>query len=199
MNPDEPEKKIRAFVAIHPDRDTILELERVQAELRRELDSNGIRWAQSGQLHLTLQFLGYIPSSRLVDFEGVMAEAVSHHPAFNLRAEALGCFPNQKKPRILWAGLNGELDLLQKLKSELDQKLTPLGFKPEERAFHPHVTLARIEHLKIREIEELGRQILSYQAVRFGAWRVEKLDLMRSVLSSAGAGYSLLKSFALGQ
>lgn len=195
-NLEEP-KKIRAFIAIHADAATVAELERVQNNLERGLPSDGIRWAKSEQLHLTLQFLGYIVAERLPEFEKILSDACSQHGPFGLRAETLGCFPDKRKPRILWAGLNGDVEPLENLKRHLDEKLAAVGYVAEKRAFHPHITLARIDHLKIREIEQLGRQLVSYEAVRFGAWRVEKIDLMRSILSPAGAKYSLLKSFGL--
>jgi RNA 2',3'-cyclic 3'-phosphodiesterase len=198
VSSSESPAKIRVFVAIHPDLATIAELQHFQTILQKSLDSDGIRWARSEQLHLTLQFLGYVERERLPEFEKALAEICSKGAPFQLSAQAVGCFPSERKPRILWAGLAGDLAPLQKMKSALDEKFSALGYVPEKREFHPHLTLARIEHLKLREIEQLGREIVSHQSRRFGVWNVEKVDLMQSVLFPAGAKYSLLKAFSLG-
>jgi 2'-5' RNA ligase len=189
--------KIRAFVAIHPDPATVTEVEHLQAKLKQELDSPGVRWTAIAQLHLTLQFLGYVDRKYLPDFENALAKVCSQIAPFQLGAQGVGCFPSQRKPRVLWVGLNGEVERLAQMKSALDAGFSTLGFVPEERKFHPHLTLARIEHLKLREIETFSRQITANETTRFGAWAVEKVDLMQSILSSTGPKYSLLKAFSL--
>jgi 2'-5' RNA ligase len=191
-------KTVRAFVAVHPDPATTAELQRVLATLRQRLTFQGIRWMRTEQLHLTLQFLGAIPETRLPEFENALAEVCAGEAPCSLRAIGFGCFPNSERPRILWAGVNGDVVRFREMKSALDGKLSALGYVPEKREFHPHITLARIEHLKLREIEELNREVIADEGARFGAWEVEKVDLLRSVLSPTGATYSLLKSFALG-
>lgn len=189
-------QKIRAFIAIHPDPATVAELGKVQETLREELQSEAFRWV-GDRLHLTLQFLGHLPIDRVSGFERVMAEVCASHPPFQLRARGIGCFPNPRRARVLWAGLDGDLDALRQLKNELDEKLATLGYEPEKRDYSPHLTLARVEHLALREIEQLERQLGCFEAVRFGAWRVEKVELMRSVLSPTGAKYDLLKAISL--
>lgn len=189
--------KIRAFIAIHPDAEIIAKLEKLQEDLRKRMRTNEVRWARTNQLHLTLQFLAHIETNRLSEFEAVLAQVCSGHTSFQLLCRGVGCFPTEKRPRIFWAGLEGELEPLRRLKEALDRFLAPLGFVPEGRIFHPHITLARLGHLKLKEIELISQQVVSSESVTFGGWKVEKVDLMQSILSPAGAEYRLLRSFPL--
>lgn len=197
MSTEAKREKVRAFLAIYSDPGTAAELQRIQQMLARDLPGPGIRWTRPDQLHLTLQFLGHLAIDLIPEVERVSAGACRDIGAFQLRAEGIGCFPGKRKPRIIWAGIGGDLAPLQQLKALLDTALAAVGYVPEDREFHPHITLARVDHVKVRDVEQLSRICGCYHGVHFGQWRVEKLDLMRSVLGSGGARYHLLKSFPL--
>ncbi len=196
---DVASSKIRAFVAIYPKTTVVGQLESLQNNLRKGFLRGDIRWTRTEQLHLTLHFLGYIKTTQLVEFESVIDTVSGKYPPFQLVAEKLGCFPSQKSPRILWTGLSGDIAILQKIKDDLSVALAPLGYVPEKREFHPHLTLARFGELKRKEMEQLTREIVLHEAKKFGEWRVEKIDLMQSVLSSTGANYRVLRSFSLNR
>ena len=193
----EPPSKIRAFVAIHPPDAVRRELEKIQRRMQKEIPAAAIRWTAPEQIHLTTNFLGYIEHARLEDFFAALQTVSESCPAHSLRVASVGAFPSAKRARILWAGLSGEVEALQHLKSSLDQVLQPLGFVPEERAFHPHLTIARVGLLNSRERRNVGECIAALATVPFGEWRVKKIDFMQSVLSPQGAKYELLKSFSL--
>ena len=75
-----------------------------------------------------------------------MEQATQDQTAFPLRAKALGCFPHPARPRVLWVGLDDPSQALGRLNERLMAALTPLGFPPEDRPFHPHLTLARAQN-----------------------------------------------------
>ena len=174
-----------------------MSLEGIQKELQHELHAAAIRWTKQEQLHLTLQFLGYIEELRLPEFENAIAHALKDWNGFELRSEHLGCFPSAKRPRILWAGLDGELSPLQQIKANLDKSLSCVGYVPEERPFHAHITLARIGEIRLREAKRLHEALGKYERQVFGTWRVQSIDFIQSSLSPAGARYQILRSFTL--
>ena len=195
----EPSGKVRSFIAIHPGKETSASLVKLVEALRSEITSDRFRWSRPEQLHLTLQFLGYVERPRLADYETVLRYICDQIGPFRLSAEGLGCFPAAKRPRVLWVGLRGDISALQGVKKRLDVAFEPLGYVSEKRDFHPHITVARINEPKRVDIERLRQAIVSYGAKTFGEWRVEKLDLMQSILSPKGATYRVLESFVLDE
>ncbi|MDB6027605.1 MAG: uncharacterized protein JWM68_3828 [Verrucomicrobiales bacterium] len=194
METDLPQK-IRTFVGIFPPLAVAEKLKEVENVLQKDLLNGAVGWTRVEQIHLTLNFLGNIPSARLLEFETVLAEV--RVPAFSLRCQGLGCFPNSRKPTVLWAGLTGELEPLRQLKSLLDKALEKLGIVPEERPFHPHLTLGRVKQLHSKERQNIAALLKESESQLFGEWCAERIDFMRSTLSSAGSNYSVLKSFPL--
>ncbi|MBA4150568.1 MAG: RNA 2',3'-cyclic phosphodiesterase [Verrucomicrobia bacterium] len=190
-------EKVRAFIAIHPPRDVVGQLIALVAKLKRTLKDDAFRWVKLEQLHLTLQFLGYIPREQLEEFQEVVAGVVSRHKSFYLKTESLGCFPSVSRARVLWVGLTGEGEALQRLKSDLDKGLVPLGYQPEERPFHPHLTLARIPVLPASCRTLLQQQVAAHDTYSSGEFTVQTVELMQSFLSPKGASYRLLGSFSL--
>ncbi len=116
---------------------------------------------------------------------------------FALRCKGLGCFPTVRNPKIFWAGLTGEVKALHELKQHVDEQLKPLGIIPEDRAFHPHLTLGRIKQCHSRERQLMADIFEERTEEPYGEWTVGKIDFMRSVLSPVGSFYSILKSFNL--
>jgi RNA 2',3'-cyclic 3'-phosphodiesterase len=195
VNEHRPEQ-IRAFVAVYPEAEIVSALESVQGRLRAMLPKAAVKWALPEQIHLTLSFLGNIEEARVADFETALA-AASGMASFTLRSTALGTFPNARRPRVLWAGLEGELEVLDDLKTFIDGALEPLGIAPESRDFHPHLTVARIKEIRPAEAVILNEAIADFKTVVFGEWRVRQLDFMQSRLSPAGATYRRLHSVGL--
>jgi RNA 2',3'-cyclic 3'-phosphodiesterase len=196
VNTELPEK-IRAFVAIYPPKAVVEQLETMQERMRRVVGVEAVRWTKPDQIHLTLQFLGYIKRDSLAEFQSVLERVASESSSFQMRAELVGAFPSNKRPRILWAGIAEESKSLEILKVRLDNTLAELGCVPEERKFHPHLTLGRVVVLKPAKALRLAREILQEPSCAFGEWRVREICFMQSVLSSAGANYRVLNLFPL--
>jgi RNA 2',3'-cyclic 3'-phosphodiesterase len=197
VNAAELPEKVRTFVAIYPTGSIVSQLEAAQARLQIGIKKKAVRWTQPEQIHLTLQFLGNIERHRIDSFRAVLERVVSESKSFQLCAETIDCFPSSKRPRIIWAGLTGELEPLQMLKQKLDVALDELGYVPEKRKFHPHLTIGRVADLKPTNARRLAKEILKFDPAQFGEWHVHEINLMQSVLSPKGAKYHLLKSFPL--
>ncbi|UVI30785.1 RNA 2',3'-cyclic phosphodiesterase [Paenibacillus spongiae] len=101
------------------------------------------KWAHPDDLHITLHFLGDTPGERIAAIEQAVRHAACSTEPFSLAIESPGTFGRPDKPSVLWAGIGGELDALHQLNKRILSRLAPLGYEPENRPYHPHLTLAR--------------------------------------------------------
>lgn len=185
-------EQIRSFIAIElPD-----EVKSGLARLRRELERDEhtfIKWVDTKAIHLTLKFLGNIPSKQVTEITKAIEEAAQGISPFHLEIFELGAFPNLKQPRVLWVGIGGELDKLLGLQRNVDSALAPLGFAKEERSFAPHLTLARIrERASPIERKGFGELVMSANFEIRYCLDVKDISLMRSQLTPGGPIYTRL-------
>jgi 2'-5' RNA ligase len=199
----------RAFIAIQLSDDLKRQIEGVQADLERQVARQGksgrigkigkIGWTQPAGIHLTLKFLGEIPETQIEDVSAVVRRAASAVEPFALEARGLGAFPNPRAPRVLWLGLHGEpgaMDALQRLQAAVEKEVAVLGFPRDDRAFTPHLTLARVRD---RGAAEPLEQVLAADRDRIvGSFRAGALALIKSELRPSGAVYTTLVEVPLG-
>lgn len=124
--------------------------EAVRAELaltRDQLASrrDRVNWVRTEQLHLTLRFLGETDECLLPDLESLLDELAARRGELALRLGAPGLFGSAAAPRVLWVGLEGDVDGLGALARELERGLRRLGLPAAEQAFKAHVTLGRVK------------------------------------------------------
>jgi 2'-5' RNA ligase len=101
------------------------------------------KWVYEQDIHLTLHFLGNTTSQQMGEIISVLTRISNEQVPFQLGLKGIGIFGKARKPRVLWAGVEGELDHLHQLQKEVTTALSPIGFPPEDRPYCPHVTLAR--------------------------------------------------------
>lgn len=184
---------IRAFIAITPP----TTLQQTMAEVRQVFQHLPLpwRWVTPDHIHLTLRFLGNVPDESVPSLQQAMEQAAQGQTAFPLRARALGCFPHPTRPRVLWIGLDDPSQALGRLNERLITALTPLGFPPEDRPFHPHLTLARAQNRM--PASQLFPMLQTYQNKDFGEFLVTQLYLVQSQLQRGGALHTILRSVTL--
>lgn len=139
---------IRAFIAVELPPAAREELARVGRTLAESTTPGSVRWVRPEQMHLTMRFLADTPVAQLPAIMAVIDAAAGDVPAFALALGGLGGFPNPRRPRVIWAGLDGgerEQSLLHRLKNGLDQRLASLGYAAEDKPFHAHLTLGRVK------------------------------------------------------
>ena len=192
-------EQIRSFIAIElPE-----EAKKGLARLRRELERNEhkfVKWVDPQGIHLTLKFLGNIPSKRVTEITEAMKKVAQGISPFHLEISGLGVFPGLKQARVFWVGVGGELDRLSGLQQNIDSALAALGFAREERPFVPHLTLARIrEGASAPEKRSFGELVGSATFEDKYPIEVEAVRLMRSQLTPAGAIYTCLSVVGLGR
>jgi 2'-5' RNA ligase len=190
------EKRIRLFVAINLPTALKTTLAKVQQDLQSTTNPEMLKTIDSEQLHITLKFLGYVEPSLRPAIEKAIAQACAGCEHFHLRAERAGCFPGPRSPRVIWMGIEGDLSPLLALQKRLDAATAPWA-EPEQRAFKPHLTLARVKEANRPDVKSIGRFLHKHQASDFGEWQVRTIDLMQSLLSRAGPTYACLYSAPL--
>ena len=153
------------------------------------------KWTLAENLHVTLKFLGEIPANRLDDVVAALRE-VPFERALTLRFRGLGFFPNERRPRVLWAGIEATEDLPALAKS-VEAALESIGVPKEDRAFTPHLTLARSKEGRISP--QLRDILTKYASRDFGTAIMDDFRLIRSELKSSGAEYTTLASFPRNQ
>jgi 2'-5' RNA ligase len=187
--------RIRTFVAIALD-DVILK--RALA-LQEKLAATGapVKWVDAQNIHVTLLFLGEVDDRQINDVCKVVAEACKKQPAFDLSIEKVGCFPNMRRPHVLWMGVGEGTKELVELHDALEIPLLELGcYRREERKYSPHITLGRTK-------SETPNEDLIALLVKQASWSGGKMTarevlVMSSELTSKGPEYAVLSRAKLG-
>ncbi|MEP3248143.1 MAG: RNA 2',3'-cyclic phosphodiesterase [Sneathiella sp.] len=142
------------------------------------------RWIPPGNAHLTLAFLGDVPDIEIADIGLALGQI--DYPAFDLQIETVGVFGNTKRPRILWAGVKLNDDLIR-LQQKVAIALNTAGYQIQDRRFKPHITLARVHMSPYEKI----RQYLSDNALfKCPPIPVTEFTLFSSHLAHSGAIYT---------
>lgn len=149
------------------------------------------RWVRVENLHVTLKFLGEVPSPKLDAIRRALA-AVRSDRAVTIDFRGLGFFPNEKHPRVFWAGIEASPNL-KTLALDIDRATEKLGFPTEARPFSPHLTLARFQPPGLPG--KLSTVIQENAAREFGSLRTHQFHLIESKLKTSGAEYTTLESF----
>ena len=152
------------------------------------------RWVRAEGVHLTLRFLGEVVPEDDAGQRAAWRAAAAMHGPLRFRLGAVGTFPGGRRPRVLWVGVGDERPPsgLAALAEELERAARRLGFEPETRGFHPHLTLARAARGGRGEPPPDG---FAVDPVEVGATVV---SLMRSELGRGGACYTALERYPLG-
>ncbi len=154
---------------------------------------DGLKAVSPDNLHVTLKFLGDVALQRTAEVSRTLVEAAAGEPAFSAELRGLGAFPSAGRPSVVWAGLMGA-DALVRLAERLEASLELQGFARESRAFHPHLTLARV---KGRPPAGLRTLLERHAATSFGTVGIASVELYQSELRREGAKYTLLASVRL--
>lgn len=149
------------------------------------------RWVRPENLHVTLKFIGELPLEKLGAVRDVLA-AVRSEEAVTIDFRGLGFFPDEKHPRIFWAGIEASPNL-KTLASDIDQATETVGIPREQRPFSPHLTLVRFQPPGLPD--KLRSAIQKNLAREFGSLHTTQFHLIESKLKPTGAEYTTLESF----
>jgi RNA 2',3'-cyclic 3'-phosphodiesterase len=163
------------------------------AAVQAEVKASGLalRLARPEGLHLTVAFLGQRPQGDILPLSEALHRAAILCPPFRLGVAGLGAFPSLDRPRVLWAGLTGELHALDGLRRAVWNEIEALAIPFQRQPFRPHVTLARAPGAPgPQEARLLCRIVAGHPDEPFGEWTASEVLLMRSELVPGGAKYA---------
>lgn len=176
---------MRLFIAIEfPD-----DVKKALIRLRKDIP--GARWVPAEHIHLTLAFLGEVDETILGRLTGELSHIQS--PAFNLCFTGTGCFPDRRRPRVLWVGLEPE-PRLNVLAAKVRAAVLACDIPQEERPFTPHVTLAR---LKLPASRDAGAFLDQHIKKILPPLSVREFTLFQSRLTPQAAVHIPIKIFPL--
>ena len=167
------------------------------SSIQEDLKSNRLdaRWVQPKNIHLTLKFLGNINKDDAQKVGAAIFKSAADYAPISLAAKGIGAFPGINRPRVLWIGIKGQIDMLIQLQKSLDDKLEEIGFPKENRPFKGHLTLARVKG-RINQAK-LINAIKKYGEFEPKSFIADNIILFKSDLKSTGAVYTKLISVSL--
>jgi 2'-5' RNA ligase len=193
---------MRLFVALDVPDETRESLAELIARLKAKCPL--AKWVRPDAMHVTLKFIGNTDDENLPAIRQALANIRDFAPV-ELRFRSLGFFPNERRPRVMWCGVETSPNTAQ-LAAEVDRALIPMGIEREARAFTPHLTLARFNSHELHQrsktpagLPEIIQAAGELASEDFGALHTSKFDLFESKLSPSGAQYTLLETFTFAE
>jgi 2'-5' RNA ligase len=153
-------------------------------------------WARREGMHVTLKFIGHAIGDADAEKFGAARTAfatVKSAAPVDIRYRGIGFFPNARRPRVLWCGIEASANLAT-LAADIERSLEPLGIPREERAFVPHLTLARFKSPE--GLGALAKAAEECARCDFGSSRETEFHLFESQLKAGGAEYHKIQSYS---
>ena len=158
-----------------------------QTRLAETIRGSSVRWTKRDQLHITLVFIGEVSDERAGQIVEVMRDGIPH-PPFRFELGGIGAFPPHGAPRVLWIGVKSGAESVVRVQGLVVDRLERVGVEREERAFSPHVTLARW-----RDSRPSDRpRDRSQSPPTIAQVDVNSVTLFQSRISSTGSTYTRL-------
>jgi len=187
---------LRAFIAIEIPigiRQTVC---KVTSDLRNGVGAL-IRWVPMENMHLTLKFLGDVAPSNVDMLSQMLRAEADLFNCFELHLTGLGSFPNLKRPRVIYIGIQAPA-ALETLHRGIESASRRLGYESEERGFSPHLTIGRVkQNVTATEQQTIRRALEETKIDSLGTARVDSVHLYKSDLKPTGSVYMRLFSAPL--
>lgn len=190
---------LRCFVALELPAELRLSISRCLAPLQKSVPAGIIRWVPEGNIHLTLKFLGEVSPAGLEQLAAALQQESTLHPVFSCQVGTLGAFPNSRRPRVLWIGLDAP-STLPALASGIEAAAARLGYPPEARPFSPHLTVGRVsQNVATSDLQKIHAALDAMQVGQLGTFVAEAVQIFKSDLKPGGPLYTRLVSLPLGK
>ncbi|HEY2837643.1 MAG TPA: RNA 2',3'-cyclic phosphodiesterase [Pirellulales bacterium] len=183
------QRTVRTFVAIEISPEVRSRAKKL-IDLLQTIDAK-VRWVDPAQLHLTLKFLGEIDLLEVPKVCAAVESVAAAFPPFSIRVASAGAFPDLKRPRTVWLGVDDETEELAALHAQLEEALAKLGFRAENRRFRPHLTIGRVRG-EGAGISELSRVIEEQRDYPVGVIDVDAVIVFSSEQERGGPVYEPL-------
>lgn len=151
----------------------------------------GAKWVDENQLHITLKFIGEVDSPTMESIKITLRSIKA--PSFDLRASSVGFFPPRKDPKVLWVGVDPK-DMLTSLQGKIERALQPLKLQTDNRKFHPHITIARLDE---PSTERIITFLTEHSLFLTEPFSISQFHLYQSFLRKEGAHHIKEASYQL--
>lgn len=161
--------------------------------LQEKLAQTGcdVKWVEAENIHVTMLFLGEVEDRELMAVCQAVEEGAKAIPAFSLTIEGVGCFPNLRRPRVVWVGVGQGRQEVIALHDAIEKPLLQLGcYRREDRPYTPHITLGRIR--SDRPMDKLTAELARQQSWKAGDTTIQEVHVMSSQLTPQGPIYTIL-------
>jgi 2'-5' RNA ligase len=161
--------------------------------LQQNLSKTGaqVKWVEPENLHVTLLFLGEVEDREVPNVCRAISEETQKHSSFPMTVETVGCFPNPRRPRILWIGVGQGAQELCSLHDALEAPLLNLGcYRREERKYTPHITIGRVRG--DRPANDLSVALAKQASWHGGQSDVREILVLSSELTPQGPVYTIM-------
>jgi RNA 2',3'-cyclic 3'-phosphodiesterase len=152
-----------------------------------------VKAVDSDTTHITLKFLGDTPADQLAEVGRIVETVAGDFKSFDLELTGLGAFPHWGRPQVAWVGINPSEPLVE-MARRLETELEPLGFRRERRAYHPHLTLARIKARPPAVLQDIAE---AHETTSFGTQTIDQVVWYQSELQKTGPIYTPLSTTVL--
>jgi 2'-5' RNA ligase len=181
--------RVRTFLGIDVGAKIRNRLVALQEDLA--LDLPQVKWVEPDNLHVTLLFLGEVDQREVLDICRAAQKAVVDMPAFTMSVEGTGCFPNARRPHVVWVGVGKGVQEVCAVHDAIEKPLVNLGcYRREARAFTPHVTLGRIRGEAPGDA--VAQALAKHSAWNGGEVLVRDVHVMSSELTGDGPIYTVM-------
>ena len=187
---------LRAFIAIEIPLEIREAVYKATDSLQKGIGSS-VRWVPVENLHLTLKFLGDVSPTNVEMLSQMLLAEADLFPCFDLRLHGLGSFPNLKRPRVIYIGVQTPATF-EGLQRGIESASRKLGYESEERGFSPHLTIGRVrQNATAAEQQTIRRTLEEPRIDSLGNARVDSVHLYKSDLKPTGSVYTRLYSAPL--
>ena len=155
------------------------------------------RWVQLGTLHLTVRFLGPTAPDRVAQVEDAVVSVAASAGPFDVELAGAGAFPDDRRPRTLWLGIDRGASELGTLASRLNVLLTPLGWPADDRPYRPHLTVARLDAAPRADGVAVADELRAAADGWRTAFRADEVVLFRSHLGGGPPRHEAVRRVAL--
>jgi 2'-5' RNA ligase len=180
---------IRTFIAIKLNQDVTSRGAMLIDKLKRS--EAVVRWVATAHMHITLKFMGEVPSIETPAVCKALATATAQHKRFDVEVVGAGAFPDVDRPRTVWAGIEEGKEQLEQLFLSVEDALHEAGYPCEARRYHAHVTLGRVRRGGPTQ-EKLAELLRDHNEYSCGHSTIEEVIAFSSSLEKGGPIYDVM-------
>jgi len=184
---------IRTFIALPLNENLRQSLSTLQSELKTV--STGVSWVAQQNIHLTLLFLGDISEDMVIPLSKTLDMVGNNNAPCAIDVNGIGFFGKALSPRVIWAGLHGELQHITVIQKQIAAAVQAVGCQYDKKPFKPHLTIGRVR--SARHAKDLVAAIDSRKNIPLGTLDIQCILLMKSDLTPQGPVYSVLHKSSL--